>query len=235
MHRQRRRTLTAGAAAALCVAAGVAACAWPAAHTAAGAPPHRDGASAAPVEPSDTLSRPAPSQDAAAGLPPAPAGQPATAPLAGSPPASPSASTRDVVPAGTTTLQAILDVYQTYLYDLSGLDDNLNQAWVAPLAQVATTRLAQATVRQAAAILDAHEHGVGTLRDDKVTVEMTGADTAAVADCQNEKDFYLVSNSSNTPDPALTRADFVGAAQLVRQGGRWYVDVFTTTHTECTY
>jgi hypothetical protein len=139
------------------------------------------------------------------------------------------------VAAGTTALQAILDVYQTYLYDLSGLDDNLNQAWVAPLAQVATTRLAQATVRQAAAILDAHEHGVGTLRDDKVTVEMTGAGTAALADCQNEKDFYLVSDSSNTPDPVLTRADFVGAAQLVNQGGRWYVDVFTTTHTECNF
>jgi hypothetical protein len=141
----------------------------------------------------------------------------------------------EVVTSGSTALQAILDVYHAYLYDLSGLDDNLNRFWVPPLAQVATTRLAQATVRQAAAILDAHEHGVGILRDDKITVKISGPDTAGLVDCQDERDFYLVTDSTGGPDPAVTRADFIGAAQLVRREGRWYVDVFTTTHTECNY
>ena len=56
-----------------------------------------------------------------------------------------------------------MGAYESYLVDLSGLDDNLSQGYVAPLAAVTTTRLAQASVRQAAAILAAQEHGVGTL------------------------------------------------------------------------
>jgi hypothetical protein len=133
------------------------------------------------------------------------------------------------------TQQAILSAYESYLVDLSGLDDNLSQEYIAPLASVTTTRLAQASVRQAAAILAAQEHGVGTLHDDHVSVVMTGPNSAALADCQDESDFYLVSDGSSTPDPFVERGDFAGSAQMVLQNGRWLVDVFTTTHVACAY
>jgi hypothetical protein len=133
------------------------------------------------------------------------------------------------------TKRAILGAYESYLVDLSGLDDNLSQGYIAPLASVTTTRLAQASVRQAAAILAAQEHGVGTLHDDHVFVVMTSPTSAALADCQDEYDFYLVSDSTSTPDAFIQRGDFAGSAQLVLQNGHWLVDVFTTTHVACAY
>ncbi len=133
------------------------------------------------------------------------------------------------------TQRAILTAYESYLVDLSGLDDNLSQGYIAPLASVTTTRLAQASVRQAAAILAAQEHGVGTLHDDQVSVVVTGPASAALADCQNELDFYLVSDGSSTPDAFVQRGDFAGSAQMVLQNGHWLVDVFTTTHVACAY
>jgi hypothetical protein len=142
---------------------------------------------------------------------------------------------RTTVPAGGTPQMEIVNAYETYLYDLSGLDDNLSQAWIGPLASVTTNRLAQASVRQAAAILDAHEHGVGTLRDDHMAITMTGPASAALADCQDEEHFYLVSDDSDTPDAFVERGYFVGSAQLVLQAGHWLVDVFTTTHDECAF
>jgi hypothetical protein len=147
-------------------------------------------------------------------------------------------STSVSLPAGTgnddATERAILTSYETYLVDLSNLDDTLNETDVAPMATVATYRLAQASVRQAAAILAAHEHGVGTLRDDHVSLVMTGPDSAAIVDCQDEYDFYLV-ESSGTPDPFVARGDFAGSAQMVLQKGTWLVDVFTTTHETCSF
>ena len=138
--------------------------------------------------------------------------------------------------AGTDPSQrAILGAYESYLVDLSGLDDNLSKGYIAPLASVTTTRLAQASVRQAAAILGAKEHGVGILHDDHVSVVMTGTSSAALVDCQDEYDFYLVSDSSSTPDPFVQRGDFAGSAQMVLQNGHWLVDVFTTTHVACSY
>jgi len=133
------------------------------------------------------------------------------------------------------TQRAILSSYESYLVDLSGLDDNLSQGYIAPIASVTTTRLAQASVRQAAAILAAQEHGVGTLHDDHVSVVMTGPASAALADCQDELDFYLVSDGSSTPDAFVQRGDFAGSAQMVLQNGHWLVDVFTTTHVACAY
>jgi hypothetical protein len=129
----------------------------------------------------------------------------------------------------------IVSAYESYLSDLSGLDDNLSRGYIAPLASVTTTRLAQASVRQAAAILAAKEHGVGTLHDDQVSVVMTGPNSAALADCQDEDDFYLVSDAKSTPDPFVQRGDFAGSAQLVLENGHWLVDVFTTTHVACSY
>ena len=129
----------------------------------------------------------------------------------------------------------IVSAYESYLTDLSGLDDNLSKGYIAPLASVTTTRLAQASVRQAAAILAAKEHGVGTLHDDQVTVVMTGPNSAALADCQDEYDFYLVSDDKATPDPFVQRGDFAGSAQMVLQNGHWLVDVFATTHVACSY
>ena len=137
--------------------------------------------------------------------------------------------------AGDPTQRAILSAYESYLVDLSGLDDNLSQGYIAPVATVTTNRMAQASVRQAAAILAAQEHGVGTLHDDHVSVVMTGPSSAALADCQDEFDFYLVSDGTSTPDPFVQRGDFAGSAQMVLQNGHWLVDVFTTTHVACAY
>jgi hypothetical protein len=151
---------------------------------------------------------------------------------------SPSVSTPVLHPPHSSTVdptqQAVLTAYETYLVDLSALDDTLNESAVAPLASVTTYRLAQASVRQAAAILSAHEHGIGTLRDDHVTVVMTRPASAALTDCQDEDDFYLA-EASGTPDPFVARGDFAGSAQLVLQNGQWLVDVFTTTHLTCAY
>jgi hypothetical protein len=144
-------------------------------------------------------------------------------------------STAEGAAANTTTQKAILSSYESYLTDLSGLDDNLSQGFIAPLASVATTRLAQASVRQAAAILAAKEHGVGTLHDDHVTIVMTGPNSAALADCQNEDDFYLVTDTTSAPDTFVQRGNFAGSAQMVLQNGHWLVDVFTTTHVACSY
>lgn len=137
-------------------------------------------------------------------------------------------------PANPTT-EAILTAYEGYLTDLSVLDDDLNSQDIGPLASVTTTRLAQASVRQAAALQAAKEHGVGILRDDDVKIVMTGPDSASLVDCQDEEHFYLVEDESGTPDPFVARGYFVGSAQLVIQQGRWLVDVFTTTHVTCTY
>jgi hypothetical protein len=103
------------------------------------------------------------------------------------------------------------------------------------VASVTTNRLAQASVRQAAALLSAQEHGVGELRDDKVNIVMTGPSSAALADCQDEYHFYLVDDNSGSPDPFISRGYFAGSAQMVLQDGRWLVDVFTTTHVTCAY
>lgn len=161
-----------------------------------------------------------------------------TLPKGGRPPTTTQAtSSRGLVGAAASdpTERAILNAYESYLSDLSGLDDNLSQGYIAPLASVTTTRLAQASVRQAASILAAQEHGTGTLRDDHVAVVMTGPTSAALADCQDEIDFYLVTDGSSTPDPFVQRGDFAGAAQMVLQNGHWLVDVFTTTHVGCAY
>jgi hypothetical protein len=133
------------------------------------------------------------------------------------------------------TQKAIVGAYEAYLVDLSGLDDTLSRAYIGPLASVTTTRLAQASVRQAASILAAHEHGVGTLRDDHVSVVMTGPASAALADCQDEDHFTLVEDASGTPEPFVARGYFAGSAQMVLQGGHWLVDVFTTTHVACAF
>jgi hypothetical protein len=151
----------------------------------------------------------------------------------GSSPAAPSPQTTEN--SGETTQQEITNAYEAYLVDLSGLDDTLSKSYLSPLASVTTNRLAQATVRQAAAILNAQEHGVGTLRDDHVAITMSGNASAALADCQDEDDFYLVSDDSDTPDTFVARGDFVGSAQLVLQDGHWLVDTFTTTHVTCTF
>lgn len=159
-----------------------------------------------------------------------------TLPKGGRPPTTVVPTTGGVGHAATDpTQRAILSAYESYLVDLSGLDDNLSQAYIAPLASVTTNRLAQASVRQAAAILAAQEHGVGTLHDDHVSVVMTGPSSAALADCQDEFDFYLVSDGSSTPDAFVQRGDFAGSAQMVLQNGHWLVDVFTTTHVACAY
>jgi hypothetical protein len=142
---------------------------------------------------------------------------------------------RTTVPTSASPQTEITNAYETYLYDLSGLDDTLSRAYIGPLASVTTSRLAQASVRQAAAILDAQEHGVGTLRDDHLSIKITGPASAALVDCQDEEDFYLVSDDSGAPDAFVERGYFVGSAQMVLEDGHWLVDVFTTTHDECNF
>lgn len=153
----------------------------------------------------------------------------------GSPPVTPPAPMEAPASRATGPYTELQDVYERYLYDLSGLDDNLNRSWIAPLAGVTTSRLAQATVRAAGAILASHEHGVGLLRDDRITIQVTGADSAVIIDCQDDIDFYLVSDTTGQPDAIVERGDFVGSAKMVKENGTWHVDVFTTTHYRCTY
>jgi hypothetical protein len=129
--------------------------------------------------------------------------------------------------------QAITEVLRTFTYVLSGLDDNLNSAWLPPLAAVTTQRLAQAVTHQASAILRAREHGVGMLVGRNLTIKFTGPTTAAVAECENHVGWYLVVDSTGKPDPGIVRGYFVGTAQLIKISGRWYVDVYATTQTAC--
>jgi hypothetical protein len=145
--------------------------------------------------------------------------------------AGPSSST---LPLSGPTEDAITSTYESYLHQLSGLDDTLSKAYIGPLATVTTTRLAQASVRQAAALLGAQEHAVGSLRDDHLSVTLTGPSSAALADCQDQEHFYLV-NDSGAPDSFIGRGYFVGSAQLVLQEGHWLVDTFTTTHVPCPF
>jgi hypothetical protein len=167
-------------------------------------------------------------------------GASATPPLPSLPSGAAPPPTRTVTPdpavtSGDPTKQAIFTAYETYLFDLSGLDDTLSRDYIPPLAGVTTSRLAEASVRQAAALLNAHEHGVGTLRDDRISILMPNATTADIADCQDEYGFYPVEDANGTTDPFVQRGYFAGAAQLVFEGDHWLVDVFSTTHITCTF
>ena len=163
-------------------------------------------------------------------------GTSSTSPVGSSPSGSvfPGPGTNTTVPPVGPAENAIASAYETYLHELSQLDDTLNKAYIGPLAAVTTNRLAQASVRQAAALLGAQEHAVGSLQDDHIAIKMTGSTSAALADCQDEEHFYLVGDSG-TPDSFVQRGYFVGSAQLVLQEGRWLVDTFTTTHVPCTF
>lgn len=158
-----------------------------------------------------------------------------TLPTGATPPPTTTVTTDVAATSGNPTKQSILTAYETYLFDLSGLDDTLSKAYIAPLAAVTTYRLAEASVRQAAALLNAHEHGVGTLRDDRITILVPSATTADITDCQDEYNFYPVEDANGSADPFVQRGYFAGAAQLVFQGGHWLVDVFSTTHVTCNY
>jgi hypothetical protein len=156
-------------------------------------------------------------------------------PSGAAPPPTTTVTTDLTATSGDPTKQAILTAYETYLFYLSGLDDTLSKAYIPPLAAVTTYRLAEASVRQAAALLNAHEHGVGTLRDDRITIVTPSATTADITDCQDEYDFYPVEDASGTADPFVQRGYFAGEAQLVLQGGHWLVDIFSTTRITCNY
>ncbi len=158
-----------------------------------------------------------------------------TLPSGAVPPQTTTVTTDQAATSGDPTKQAILNAYETYLFDLSGLDDTLNKAYIGPLAAVTTNRLAEASVRQASALMGAHEHGVGTLRDDRITILVPSATTADIADCQDEYNFYPVEDANGMADAFVQRGYFAGTAQLVFQAGHWLVDVFTTTHVTCNY
>jgi hypothetical protein len=137
------------------------------------------------------------------------------------------------VTAGEDTTAQLQAVYDTFLADISGLDDNLNQSWLTALQQVVTPRLLKAADEQAETFLAAHEHGTGTLKDAHQVVKITGSKTATIFDCLDEVDWYLVEDASGQPDPGIARGDFVGIADLVLQGGRWYVDIWQPSQGQC--
>ena len=149
-------------------------------------------------------------------------------------PSTPPGSDATFSAAGSASEQ-IAATYQRYLYLFSGLDSNLNSSWVLPLSQVTTQRLAEAVVRQASALLHSRGHAVGEVTERRLTIKMTGATTASVADCEDYESFYLVDDSTAKPDPGIVRGYFVGTAQLVKVDGRWLVDVVATTHATCRF
>lgn len=152
---------------------------------------------------------------------------------ASSSPHAPSTTPAQTHAAGDADEQAIRAAYDQYLYVYSGLMAYLNRTWIPPLTEVATQDLSTATVRAAAAIKHAQEHGVGQLHHSKVSVTRTAGDRASIADCQDQLHFYLVSDKTGKPDPAVTRGYFVGAVNLVKVDGHWLVSTYTTTHQEC--
>ena len=63
---------------------------------------------------------------------------------------------------------------------------------------------------------------------------MTGPASAALADCQDQEDFYLVSDESGSPDPFVQRGYFVGSAQLV-PGRRALARRHLHPHVPCSF
>jgi hypothetical protein len=163
------------------------------------------------------------------------AAPPSTTPLpvSGSPSAGPQSTTP--VTAGEDTTAQLQAVYDTFLADISGLDDNLNQSWLSAIKQVVTPRLLKAAQEQAETILAAHEHGTGTLKDAHQVVKVTGPATASIFDCLDEVDWYLVEDASGQPDPGITRGDYVGIADLILQDGHWYVDIWQPSQGQCRF
>jgi hypothetical protein len=152
------------------------------------------------------------------------------------PPGSAGATTMTTTTSGSeSTTNQIESDYHTFLVDLSGLDDNLNSSWSSALQTVATARLVLATQRDAAAIAQAHEHGVGMLMVDHEVVKAINASQATVFGCLDEYDFYLVQNANGQPDPAVSRGDFIGVADMVLVNGQWKVDVWESEQGHCTY
>jgi hypothetical protein len=137
--------------------------------------------------------------------------------------------------AGASRNTQLLAVYDRFLHDIAGLDDNLNQSWIAALKQVATARLVNAAERQAQSILNAQEHGIGSLQDDHQLTKITSSTTASVFDCLDEQHWYLIQNTTGQPDPGVTRGYYIGIADLVLQGGRWYVDVWQPSQGQCRF
>jgi hypothetical protein len=84
-------------------------------------------------------------------------------------------------------------------------------------------------------MLHAHEHGVGALTGRNLTIKITSPTSAALAECENFSDFYLVDETTDKPDSGIVRGAFVATAQLVKVGAHWYVDVYATTQTRCAW
>jgi hypothetical protein len=144
-------------------------------------------------------------------------------------------TTSTATSGSASTTSQIESNYHSFLVVLSGLDDNLNSSWLSAMQSVATARLVLATQRDAGAIEQAHEHGVGTLAVDHEVVKVLNHTQATVFGCLDEYDFYLVQDANGEPDPAVSRGDFVGVADMVMVDGRWKVDVWESEQGHCTY
>jgi hypothetical protein len=152
------------------------------------------------------------------------------------PVASPPSSSTPATSSQTDAVDAELtSVYGTFLHDISGLDDNLNQSWVNALEQVATAKLVHAAQLQADNIASSQEHATGTLRDAHQVIEITSSISASIFDCLDEENWYLVENSNGKPDPGITRGYYVGIADLLSVNGRWYVDVWQPAQGSCRF
>jgi hypothetical protein len=137
------------------------------------------------------------------------------------------------VTIGDSQTEEVQAVYTVFLTDLAGLDDYLNRSWFDALQQVATPGLVDAAQEAVDVIGQSQDHAVGTLRGDHESVTITGATTAAIVGCLDEKDWYLVSDTTGAPDPGVTRGYYVTIAKLLYQRGRWYVDIWQPTKGAC--
>ena len=140
--------------------------------------------------------------------------------------------TRDSGLGGHATARINL-VYDTWMTDVSGLFANLTKAWVTAVSEIATPSMTAAAARSAGALLQAHDHAVGTLTDSKRAITVKGA-TATLTDCLDELHWYVVEDANATPDPSVTLGHYVGSAAFVLTKGQWYLSSWQTHPERCT-
>jgi hypothetical protein len=131
-------------------------------------------------------------------------------------------------------LADIDDAYQSFLTDVAGLDASFDPGWVSRLREVATPKLVDAVRKVAAAYQTLDDHTVGALHDSHVTIRVQGT-RAAVIDCLDEYDWYIVDNKTGMADPGATRGDFEAFTDVAQSSQGWKVSLWKPGQYSCQY